>query len=199
MNFLKKIFHRRRERKPSTLTPEPLTIAGIAPAPITPEPDEAEQAAAALLESEAERRNHGKTESRKSVNPKIRKSVNPAKPPAYYQALAHRIREGREMEERACRRWLTYCEMTLSLLPRDGEGRAKAREAGAGGGSVRGESLPSREGLVGSLERGLYDRQDIAKRAGGDLFRRWQHCLAEVTIRLMNAPYNPPAGDNGNS
>ena len=35
----------------------------------------------ALLESEAERRNHGKTESRKSVTPKIRKSVNPAKPP----------------------------------------------------------------------------------------------------------------------
>jgi len=194
MNFLKKIFHRKRERKPSTLTPEPLTIEGIAPAPITPEPDEAEQAAAALLASLSS-----------GPSPKGKGKQPPTTPPsggrgaAYYQALAHRIREGREMEERACRRWLTYCEMTLSLLPRDGEGRAKAREAGAGGGSVRGESLPSREGLVGSLERGLYDRQDIAQRAGGDLFRRWQRCLAEVTIRLMKAPYNPPAGDNGNS
>ena len=171
MNFLKKIFHRRRERKPSTLPPEPLTIEGIAPAPMTPEPDEAEQAAAALLESEAERRNHGKTESRKSVNPKIRKSVNPAKSPAYYQALAHRIREGREMEERACRRWLTYCEQQL----------------------IQGSGFrfqDSTEGLLLSLERGLYDRQDIAQRAGGDLFRRWQHCLAEVTIRLINNPAN---------
>ena len=41
------------------------------------------------------------------------------------------------------------------------------------------------EDALTEIERGLYDRMDIVDRDGGDLKKRWQHALAEVTVRLM--------------
>ena len=129
--------------------------------------------------------------------------------------MAARIREARAMEERACLRWLTYCEQQLQTHPltppvMDGgslPSRAKRTFIGLPFGHpcpMRGGVSPTptvgkdlegsgpssstgerEEGLLLALERGLYDRQDIAYRAGGTLLRRWQHCLAEVTMRLM--------------
>lgn len=43
------------------------------------------------------------------------------------------------------------------------------------------------KGSLSLLEAELYKRLDVVEREGGDLKKRWQHCLAEVTIRLMNA------------
>jgi len=181
--------------------PQRLAIEGIAPAPITPEPDAAEQAAAALLESLAR-------PGSKVQDSRFKKDTSDPAPSltgegqgsvAYYTALAARIREGREMEERACRRWLAYCEQQLKthpLTPPVMEGSAGAvNTSGARPSPSTGER---EEGLLLALQQGLYDRQDIAYRAGGTLLRRWQHCLAEVTIRQMAATENENQNENQN-
>ena len=45
-------------------------------------------------------------------------------------------------------------------------------------------------GSLGLLEAELYKRIDIVEREDGELKRRWQHCLALVTVRLMDAARN---------
>ena len=40
-------------------------------------------------------------------------------------------------------------------------------------------------GSLGLLETELYKRIDVIERVGGELKKRWQHCLADVTVRLM--------------
>jgi len=84
---------------------------------------------------------------------------------AYYQQLADRIREAHAKAARQATRFIYNCELMLQNrhLPL------------YGGGSVQ------------MLETELYKRIDIIEREGGELKRRWQHCLAEVTVRLMNA------------
>lgn len=79
----------------------------------------------------------------------------------YYSQLLHRIRDGWEMEARQATRYVAYCEQQLknTLLP---------------------------VGQLADLERELYRRLDIIEREGGELKKRWQHCLAEVTVRQMN-------------
>lgn len=83
---------------------------------------------------------------------------------AYYQVLAERIREGQAMEERAATRWIAYCEQQLTLPSLSGHGSTER---------------------LAALERGLYERMDVIDRVGGELKRRWQHCLAEVVVRQM--------------
>ena len=41
------------------------------------------------------------------------------------------------------------------------------------------------KGQWGDTERKLYRALDIAEREGGELHRRWQHCLANVLVRQM--------------
>ena len=77
---------------------------------------------------------------------------------AYYRRLADRIREGRATEARLALRYVAYCEEQL-----------------------RNPQLPL--GQLVALENELYQRIDIVEREGGELKRRWQHCLAEVTVR----------------
>ena len=49
-------------------------------------------------------------------------------------------------------------------------------------------SLPlSGPGSLGLLEAELYNRIDVIERRGGELKRRWQHCLATVIVRMMQA------------
>ena len=155
--------------------PQPLRIEGVAPAPITPAPDDAELAAQALLESmedgrmkkEEGQKAKGK---RKAKNERLKPlAFSPQPSKEYYEQLAERVREGREMEARMTLRFVAYCEQEL-----------------------RNHLLP--EGRIAGLERDLLQRMDIVEREGGELKRRWQHCLAEVTLRLIESNDN----DNDN-
>ena len=142
---------------------QPLCIEGTRTT-LTPQPDEAEIAAKALLEQFASEK--GKVKREKSADTSTERDEE--RGPAYYRRLAERIREGRTTEARLVMRYLAYCEQELQnpLLP---------------------------PGQVADLEKELYRRLDIIDREGGELKRRWQHCLAEVTVRLMNAPENKDA------
>ena len=151
--------------KKKTPEPQPLQVEGIAPAPITPDPDDAELAAQALLESLAEEvrkvRSKKSHKSHKSQEPQ--EAHNPQKDSAYYHRLAEKIRLAQEAAILRATRFVAACEYKLKdkHLPFYGEGS------------------------LGMLEAELYKRLDIIERAEGDLKRRWQHCLAEVTVRLM--------------
>lgn len=85
---------------------------------------------------------------------------------AYYRALASRIREAHAKAALQAARFIYNCELMLQNkhLPLYGSGS------------------------VQMLETELYKRIDIIEREGGELKTRWQHCLAEVTVRLMDAP-----------
>lgn len=84
----------------------------------------------------------------------------------YYEELAARIRRAHEAERMAAARATAYCEERL-----------------------RQERLPSEgDGSPASLGRMLLGHLDAVEREGGELKRRWQHCLAEVTVRGMDGP-----------
>lgn len=50
-------------------------------------------------------------------------------------------------------------------------------------------------GSIALLEVELYKRIDIVDREGGELKKRWQECLAEATLRLMEADEKRKAED----
>lgn len=81
---------------------------------------------------------------------------------AYFHALADRVHEGRTAEVRMAMRYVAYCEQELLRNPQ-----------------------------LAELERGLYRHLDTVEREGGELKRRWQRCLAEVTVRLMEEEAYP--------
>ena len=141
----------------------PLRIEGVKPAPLTPEPDDAELAAQALLDTLAspeknrnnnilEYRNNGKQDG-KTAQPRDA---------AYYHALADRIRTARTAEARLVMRLLASVEEQLA------------------------EPTALYRGQWGDTERKLYRAMDVAEREGGELHRRWQHCLANVLVRQMD-------------
>lgn len=158
--------------------PEPLQVQGVAAAPMTAEPDNAEVAAQAILEvlidmrhkaAQKYIRKHGKTD----IEPEYEPKVKPAKVVAphdvkYYHHLADRIRQAYDSSRLRAMRFLSWCEQELkkSDLPMTGDGSLTL------------------------IETELYKRIDIVDREGGKLKERWQHCLAEVTLRLMNAHRN---------
>ena len=140
--------------------PRPFRVAGITDAPITPVPDDAELAAEALLDSLA---------SAAAKPPQTEKRAT-AEPPhtekgtvAYYEHLAGNIRSAHITAAERTTRFVAWMEEELKKpnLPMSGPG-----------------SLPL-------LEAELYKRIDTIDREGGELKQRWQHCLAEVTVRLM--------------
>lgn len=141
----------RHGKKPK---PMPLRIAGTATT-LTPEPDDAELAAQALLESLI----YGDVEDRRQA----RKTAKPAQgSPEYYKDIANKVKAAHEHEERMAKRAIAYCFDRLldeSLTPDD---------------------------LV-AIERHIYKHQATAERVGGELKARWQHALAEVTVREMKA------------
>ena len=99
--------------------------------------------------------------SRKGRVAKKRKT--PDSVTAKYKAIADNIRENRAAAVRTAQRYIAYSEQVL----------AQAKSGVTGGSSLA------------DLERGLFLNQHAAEREGGELFSRWQHCLAVVTIRLM--------------
>ena len=150
---------RRKQFKPQ---PKQLRIDGTKTT-LTPTPDDAELAAQALLESMA-------ATSIKEKNDKTIKQLNNKKSgaqhdAAYYHGLSEKIRTAHEQERRAAMRYVAYVEEQLStpLAHREGQG----------------------ESPFADLERGLYAHQDTVECEGGDLLKRWQHCLAEVIVRQM--------------
>ena len=152
----------------------PLRIEGVKPAPLTPQPDDAELATTALLESMAEVSSSkfqvsskharkrpeakGATAEPETLNLKPETSGATA---AYYRALAERIRTARIAEARLVMRLLSSVEEQLS------------------------EPTALYKGQWGDTERKLYRAMDVAEREGGELHRRWQHCLANVLVRRM--------------
>ena len=188
---IKNLFHRKR-RVPvgsADRKPQPLRIEGIGPAPLTPEPDDTELAAQALLEHmcEQSRKDPRKDHLKDSHNDKAAGSVpvgsstsEAAKPSAadgkpeahrdaaYYRQLADRIRQAHEAATQRTLRFVAFVEQELQK-----------------------PSLPlSGPGSLDLLEAELYKRLDVIERRGGELKKRWQHCLATVIVRRMQAEGN---------
>ena len=150
----------------------PLRIEGVKPAPLTPEPDDAELAAQALLESMCDVRSK-KEDVRGSaadahqpspISHQPSKSHQPSvRDAAYYRRLAERIRLARDQATLRTMRFVTWCEQELEKrdLPIEGKGS------------------------LAQMEAELYKRIDTIERVGGELKRRWQHCLATVIVRRM--------------
>ena len=162
----------RRKKKQVGAEPRPLRIEGVTPAPLTAEPDDAELAAQALLETM--RSEECRVKSEESATAKSNHTVQSSKLKAqsethdaeYYRKLADRIRQAHEESRLRALRFVAFCEQQLSS----------------------GKELPlTGDGSLGLLEAELYKRIDIVEREGGELLRRWQHCLAEVIVRLMQA------------
>lgn len=148
----------------------PKPIDGAENIPMTAEPDEAEIAAQAVLEIILEKKEASSKKSRKRGNAEATKDLNKQNNDTehdadYYRHLAERIREAYAAARQRALRFTCYCEQQLAdpSLPLYGKGS------------------------LSLLEAELYKRLDVVEREGGDLKKRWQHCLAEVTIRLMSA------------
>ena len=151
MKIFKNVF--RRKENPD---PQPLRIQGIAEAPMTPEPDDAELAAVALLDLMCDVRGEKKdTEGKHQPS-----EVHDAK---YFKELAEKIRTAQEAARLRTMRFLTFCEEELKKadLPLEGPGS------------------------LGLLNAELMKRIDTVDREGGELKTRWQHCVAQVLVRQM--------------
>ena len=155
-----KIF-RRKKQKPQ---PKQLRIDGCKTT-LTAEPDDAELAAQALLESSL---SHG---TNKPHDPHETNGAS-THDTAYHRAVSEKIIAARQQETRSTMRFLAYCEQQLKMY----DGRGKKAD-----GSI------SEHTALNELEQGLYRHQDCIEREGGDLKRRWQKCLATVIVRQMSA------------
>lgn len=183
---IRNLFNRKREDTPKEPTPEPqpLAIEGIPQAPMTPEPDDAELAAQALLDmmiAKHHGRRHGKGDHRNNdiTESRDNKKEETATPrtASYYRHLTRKMREAREATRLRLARFLAFVEHELKKpnLPTYGDGS------------------------LGLLEAELYKHLDIVEREDGDLKRRWQHCLARVTVRLMDATRTGHTDDTDSS
>lgn len=155
-SWLKKLFHRDHSQHTK---PQRLAVEGVPAAPLTPEPDDAELATEMLLdvlEKGESRDGNGKEKGEEGKKKEGRDS-------AYYNAMAERIKNAQAIASFRATRFVAWCEDQLKRpdLPVTGPGSLQLMDAE------------------------LYKRIDTVERMGGELKRRWQHCLAEVTVRLM--------------
>lgn len=155
-SWFKKLFSRIRRQQAE---PQRLVVEGVPAAPLTPEPDDAELAAEAFLEMMARPPKDQEHQSNQS-NQGQKGAPRDA---AYYHALASRIKKAQAVASFRATRFVAWCEDQLKRpdLPVTGPGSLQLMDAE------------------------LYKRIDTVERMGGELKRRWQHCLAEVTVRLM--------------
>ena len=108
MEFFRRIFGRKRERKP-----RPLRVEGCDTA-MTPWPDDAELAAQALLDSMTSPEEG--VERRRAAGRKPSGSGGEeAHDAGYYRRLGEKIRAARKDERRLTVRYLAYCEEQLAL------------------------------------------------------------------------------------
>lgn len=165
------------KHKKSVAEPQPFTVPGVPSAPITPEPDDAEIAAQALLELMLDMRRQRRKGKPTKAQPQGGNAVDAAPHnKQYYIRLADRIRKAHDDSRRRTLRFISYCEEALQKhdLPLTGEGSLQL------------------------LEVELYKRIDVVDREGGGIKERWQHCLAEIIMRTMEAEKEPKAEPKSN-
>lgn len=138
---------------------------------MTMEPDNAELAAQALLEIMVEKRKfRKKASSDVSGETNISRQPSPSaadtlQTVAGYHELADRIRQAYASSRQRTLRFLCYCEQQL-----------------------RNHDIPLfGAGSLNLLQTELLKRIDVVDRVGGEIKARWQHCLAEVTLRQTEA------------
>ena len=165
------IFRRNRQKEPET--PQPLKIDGVGEAPMTMEPDKVELAAQALLEvmidKQKRRRKKADVPNKSETSEKFDKSGstkhNFLQTSEYYHQLSGRIRQAYASSRQRTLRFLCYCEQQL-----------------------RNPGIPLfGAGSLNLMQAELLKRIDMVDRVGGEIKARWQHCLAEVTLRQIEA------------
>lgn len=172
-------FRQNRQKEPET--PQTLKIDGVGEAPMTMEADNAELAAQALLEVMLDKQKRRRKKADVSDKSETSgKSVESGKPNTlqtseYYHQLSDRIRKAYASSRQRTLRFLCYCEQQL-----------------------RNQDIP----LYGAnslniMQAELYKRIDVVDREGGDIKARWQHCLAEVTLRQMEASARSDEAEEG--
>lgn len=172
-------FRQNRQKEPET--PQTLKIDGVGEAPMTMEADNAELAAQALLEVMLDKQKRRRKKADVSDKSETSgKSVESGKPNTlqtseYYHQLSNRIRKAYASSRQRTLRFLCYCEQQL-----------------------RNQDIP----LYGAdslniMQAELYKRIDVVDREGGDIKARWQHCLAEVTLRQMEASARSDEAEEG--
>lgn len=122
MDFFKKIFRRKREKKDEP-KPQPLRIEGCKTT-LTPKPDDAELAAQALLENIK----HETLDIKHSATAKKEPQQGTVE---YYQQLSNRIRQAHDEARLRAMRFVAFCEQELKKpdLPLTGEGSLAMLEA----------------------------------------------------------------------
>lgn len=162
-------FRQNRQKEPET--PQTLKIDGVGEAPMTMEADNAELAAQALLEvmldKQKRRRKKSDVSDKSETSEKSGESGKPntLQTSEYYHQLSDRIRKAYASSRQRTLRFLCYCEQQL-----------------------RNQDIP----LYGAdslniMQAELLKRIDVVDRVGGEIKARWQHCLAEVTLRQIEA------------
>ena len=149
-------------RKAGAVVAIPLRIEGVRTR-LTPEPDEKEVGAMALLEM---MRGGGKNE-RNGRDGRDGKAAPQKGTAEYYRTLSEKIREAHAAERRMALRCIAYTEQELALPHPD----------------------------LAALENGLFRHITTIEREKGDLKERWQHCLADITVRQMRAVSQEPMPD----
>lgn len=138
---------------------------------MTMEADNAELAAQALLEvmldKQKRRRKKSDVSDKSETSEKSGESGKPntLQTSEYYHQLSDRIRKAYASSRQRTLRFLCYCEQQL-----------------------RNQDIP----LYGAdslniMQAELLKRIDVVDRVGGEIKARWQHCLAEVTLRQIEA------------
>jgi len=182
----------------------PLCIEGIGQALLTPEPDDAELAAQALLEMLSlppdtshrggAKKHHGK---HKDTDPTPGPSPT-REGSAYGQdgAAAPRPSEGRGrggVEAADAAHDARYYKHLAEKIRQTSEHQRLrvTRFLAFVEQELRKRHLPVYgDGSLGLLEAELRKRMGIVDREGGELKHRWQNCLADVTVRLMKAAHD---------
>lgn len=162
-------FRRNRQKRPET--PQTLKIDGVGEAPMTMEADNAELAAEALLEvmigKQKRRRKKADVSDKSETSGKSVESGkhNTLQTSEYYHQLSDRIRQAYASSRQRTLRFLCYCEQQL-----------------------RNQNIPLfGAGSLNLMQAELLKRIDVVDRVGGEIKARWQHCLAEVTLRQIEA------------
>lgn len=141
---------------------------------MTMEPDKVELAAQALLEvmidKQKRRRKKADVYEATGNTGKSGESGESGKPSflqtsEYYHQLSDRIRQAYGSSRQRTLRFLCYCEQQL-----------------------RNQNIPLfGAGSLNLMQAELLKRIDVVDRVGGEIKARWQHCLAEVTLRQIEA------------
>lgn len=111
--------------------------------------------------------------AREFVEPKPQSADSTTRNASFYQSMSARIKDAQAFEYRMAIRCLVWCEQELQ-----------------------------KNGSPDLLEKELYKHTGTVDRHGGELKRRWQHCLAMCIVRQMPTVYDAetedtPPGNNG--